>query len=67
MPSTRIAFHKAYLMTMNLLSISDMGHAMEFIDLLGEGMDLDTASRQAFGMDYSSLLGAVRAEALTEQ
>ena len=66
MPSTRIAFYHAYLMTKNLLSISDMGHAMEFIDHLGEGKDLDTASREAFGMDYSSLLSAVRAEVATE-
>ncbi len=67
MPSTRIAFYNAYLMAENLLSISDMGHAMEFIDYLGEGKDLDTASRKAFGMDYSSLLSAVKAEVATEQ
>lgn len=67
MPSTRIAFYNAYLMTQNLLSISDMGHIMEFIDHLGEGKDLDTASREAFGMNYSSLLGVVRTEAATEQ
>ena len=67
MPSTRIAFYNAYLMAKNLLSISDMGHAMEFIDHLGEGKDLDTASREAFGMDYSSLLSAIRAEVPAEQ
>jgi hypothetical protein len=62
MPSTRIAFYNAYVMTQNLLSISDMEHVMEFIDRLEDGKDLDSASRETFGMDYSSLLGAVRIE-----
>ncbi len=67
MPSTRIAFYNAYLMTQNLLSISGIEHAMEFIDHLGDGKDLDAASRDAFGMDYSSLLAAVRVEAPSKQ
>jgi hypothetical protein len=62
MPLTRIAFHNAYLMTKNLLEISEMASVMEFIDLLAEGKDLDTASRDAFGMDYSSLLNAIKVE-----
>jgi hypothetical protein len=66
MPSTRIAFYNAYLMTQNLLSMSDMGSAIEFIDHLGEGKDLDTASREVYGMDYSSLLKSVRVETKKE-
>ncbi len=59
---TRIAFYAAYRMLENLLSFASMEDVLKFTDLLGDGLDLDEASRKAFGMDYSSLLDKIRVD-----
>jgi hypothetical protein len=59
-PLTRIAFYSAYIMVDRLVQEFGMECIMTFLDLLGDGRSIDEASREAFGIDYASLLDMVR-------
>ncbi|RKZ07120.1 hypothetical protein DRQ05_03650 [bacterium] len=59
---TRIAFYAAYRMLGKLLEFSTMDHVVEFVDYLGQGLDMDKASKKAFGMDYNALIDRIRVD-----
>jgi len=61
-PDTRIAYFAAYRMLENLLSFSKMDDVLKFVDMLGDGADINEASRKVFGMDYGTLLDRVRVD-----
>ena len=58
--TTRVSFFISYKMLENLLESHPMSAIMAFAGRLGEGADLDEASREIFGVDYATLIGTVR-------
>ena len=59
-PLTRIAFYCSYIMVNRLVEEFGMERILRFLDLLAEGRSYEDASQEAFGVDYVSLLDAIR-------
>jgi len=60
--NTRIAFFAAYRMLENFLNRFSFETIFEFIDELGAGRTLDEAAEKVFGMDYGSVIDAIRVD-----
>lgn len=58
--ATRVSFFISYKMLENLLESHPMSEIMAFAGRLGEGAELDEASKESFGMDYGTLIETVR-------
>ncbi|UCF04648.1 MAG: hypothetical protein JSV33_12065 [bacterium] len=59
---SRIAFYAAYRMLENTINRYSIESVYTFIDELGSGGTVDSASREAFGMDYESFLDTIRVD-----
>jgi len=59
---SRAAYYAAYRMLDGLLAMHSMDNVLSFLDRLKEGMTLDEASAQAFGIGYNALIDKIRVD-----
>ena len=59
---SRISYYAAYRMLDKLLTMHSMDNVLSFLDRLREGMTLDEASAQAFGIGYGALIDKIRVD-----
>lgn len=59
---SRISYYAACRMLDKLLTMHSMDNVLSFLDRLREGMTLDEASAQAFGIGYGALIDKIRVD-----